>query len=112
MEEPHVRFGSQADMCGATSHVRFAPNSDRESGLPQPVMSALPPKADMCGATRDIRYGPKADMKSFCPCASICSLSLQHIVSRQRAANALECKIADRLDRYVLLNCHQDTGAN
>jgi len=38
-----VRFGSKADMCGAKAHVRFAPNSDRESGLPQTVMSALPP---------------------------------------------------------------------
>ena len=27
-----VRFGSKADMCGAKGHVRFAPNSDRESG--------------------------------------------------------------------------------
>src|SRR5262249_8550386 len=56
--EPHVpcdpsanvRFGSKADMCGATRHVRFAPNSDRESGHRQTVMSALPPKADMCSA--------------------------------------------------------------
>jgi hypothetical protein len=30
-------------MCGATSHVRFTPDSDRESGFPQTVMSALPP---------------------------------------------------------------------
>jgi hypothetical protein len=30
----------------AQSHVRFTPNSDRESGFPQMVMSALPPKAD------------------------------------------------------------------
>jgi len=36
-------------------HVRFAPNSDRESGLPQTVMSALP--------TRDVRFGPKADIE-------------------------------------------------
>jgi hypothetical protein len=43
--------------------VRFAPNSDRESGLPQWVMSALPPKADMCGATRDVRFGPIADIE-------------------------------------------------
>src|SRR5215468_2272163 len=57
-----VRFGSKADICGAKRHVRFAPNSDRESGLPQTVMSALPPKADMCVATRDVRFGPKADM--------------------------------------------------
>ena len=43
----HVRFGSKADICAATSHVRFTPNSDRESGFPQTVMSALPPKADI-----------------------------------------------------------------
>src|SRR5262245_13872511 len=45
-----VRFGSQADMCNAKCHVRFSPNSDRESEIPQKAMSALPPKADMCGA--------------------------------------------------------------
>ena len=42
--------------------VRFTPNSDRESGFPHKVMSALPPKADMCGATRDVCYGPIADI--------------------------------------------------
>src|SRR5262249_1859600 len=47
------------------SHVRFTPNSDRESGLPQTVMSALPPKADTCSATRDVCFGPKADIASF-----------------------------------------------
>ena len=31
------RFGSIADMCGAPTHVRFIPNSDRESGFPQKV---------------------------------------------------------------------------
>src|SRR5262245_24972679 len=56
-----VRFGSKADICTAPAHVRFTPNSDRESRHPQPVMSALPPKADMCGATRDVRFGPIAD---------------------------------------------------
>jgi hypothetical protein len=30
----NVRFGSKADMCGAPTHVRFTPNSDRESGHP------------------------------------------------------------------------------
>jgi hypothetical protein len=45
-------------MCGATSHVRFAPNSDRESGFPQTVMSALPPKADMCSALAHVSFGP------------------------------------------------------
>jgi hypothetical protein len=42
-----VRFGSEADICNATAHVRFTPNSDRESGLPQTVMSVLPPRADI-----------------------------------------------------------------
>ena len=58
----HVRFGSKADICAATSHVRFAPDSDRESGFPQTVMSALPPKADVCGALAYVRFGPIADM--------------------------------------------------
>ena len=59
----NVRFGSKADICGATSHVRFTPNSDRESGPPQKVMSALPPKADMRGATSDVRFGAIADIR-------------------------------------------------
>ena len=29
-----VRFGSLADICTAIGHVRFTPNSDRESGFP------------------------------------------------------------------------------
>jgi hypothetical protein len=57
-----VRFGSLADICSAKGHVRFAPNSDRETGFQQTVMSALPPKADMCGATGDVRFGPIADI--------------------------------------------------
>jgi hypothetical protein len=46
-----VRFGSKADICAATSHVRFTPNSDRKSGFPHKVMSALSPKADSCAAS-------------------------------------------------------------
>jgi hypothetical protein len=57
-----VRFGSKADICIAKSHVRFAPNSDRESEFLQRVMSALPPKADMCSAAVHVRFGPKADI--------------------------------------------------
>ena len=34
----------QKQTCGAISHVRFTPNSDRDSGLRQTVMSALPRK--------------------------------------------------------------------
>jgi hypothetical protein len=37
-------------MCVAKPHVRFAPNSDRESEIPQNAMSALAPKGDMCDA--------------------------------------------------------------
>src|SRR5215813_8601593 len=58
----NVRFGSKADICAAKSHVRFTPNSDRESGFPQTLMSALPPKADMCGALAHVCFGPQADM--------------------------------------------------
>ena len=54
-----VRFGSLADICSAKSHVRFTPDSDRESGFPREVMSALPPKADMCSAPGDVRFVPK-----------------------------------------------------
>jgi hypothetical protein len=42
-------------MCAAKSDVRFASNSDRESGFSQNVMSALTPKADMCSAKEDVR---------------------------------------------------------
>jgi hypothetical protein len=57
-----VRFGSLADMCGASPHVRFATNSDRESGHLLRGMSALPLKANMCSALTDVRFGPIADM--------------------------------------------------
>jgi hypothetical protein len=70
---PLVRFGSKADISGATSHVRFTPDSDRESGFRRKVMSALPPKADMCGATRDVRFGPEADSRSKKDCYSMTS---------------------------------------
>jgi hypothetical protein len=42
-----VRFGSKADMCSASTHVRFTPNNDSESEFPQRALSALPPKADI-----------------------------------------------------------------
>src|SRR5262249_25292784 len=61
----HVRFGSKADICSAKPHVRFTPISDRESGFPQTVMSALPPIADMCSAIRHVCFGPKADIGCY-----------------------------------------------
>jgi len=58
----HVHFGSLADICSAKGHVRFTPNSDRESEIPQKVMSALPRKADMCSALAYVCFGPIADI--------------------------------------------------
>jgi hypothetical protein len=58
----NVRFGSKADMCAAKRHVRFTPNSDRESEFPKKFMSALPPKADMCSALAHVCFGPIADI--------------------------------------------------
>jgi hypothetical protein len=48
--------------CAAKSDVRFTPDSDRESGFPHKVMSALPPKADMCSAPAYVCFGPEADI--------------------------------------------------
>ena len=53
-----VRFGSKADICNASTHVRFTPDSDRESGFPRKVMSALPPKADIGGDGWNVRFVP------------------------------------------------------
>src|SRR5262249_15102952 len=58
----NVRYGSEADICAAKSDVRFTPNSDRESGLPQTIMSALSPIADMWGANGDVGDGPITDI--------------------------------------------------
>jgi hypothetical protein len=55
-------LGSKADIRAAKGHVRFAPNSDRKSGYPHKVVSALPPTADMCSALAHVCFGPKADM--------------------------------------------------
>jgi len=60
-----VRFGSLADICSAKGHVRFTPNSDRESGFPHKIMSALPPKADMCSALAYVCFGPIADIATY-----------------------------------------------
>lgn len=50
-----VRLGLQADLRAAKRRVRFTPNRDRERGLPQNVVSALPSKADVCGAMAHVR---------------------------------------------------------
>jgi hypothetical protein len=48
-------LGKKQTMCSAKGHVRFTPNGDRESEIPQKAMSALAPKADMCAAATDVR---------------------------------------------------------
>ena len=61
-----TRFRSlgQKQTCAAQEGMSaLPPNSDRESGFPQTVMSALPSKADMCGALGDVCFGPIADME-------------------------------------------------
>jgi hypothetical protein len=59
----NVRFGSEADICSAIGHVRFTPNSDRESGFPQQAMSALPPKADISWCQSNARFVPIAEYR-------------------------------------------------
>jgi hypothetical protein len=61
MEEPHVRFGSKADICGATNHVRFTPNSDRESRHAAKGHVCFTPESGLCGALAYARFGPIAD---------------------------------------------------
>jgi hypothetical protein len=49
----------KADICSALDDVRFTPNSNRESGFPQTVMSALPPKATCAVQTGMSALGQK-----------------------------------------------------
>src|SRR5262249_13107718 len=79
MRSADVRFGSEADMCAAKRDVRFTPNSDRESEIPQKAMSALAPKADMCSAIVHVRFGPIADS-----CTATNSISIRS--ARQRGS--------------------------
>jgi hypothetical protein len=70
-QDRDVPYGSGTDICSAKWHVRFTPNSDRESGL-QKTMSALPLEADICIAQAHVCYGPKADIQPLRPRALIC----------------------------------------
>jgi hypothetical protein len=49
---PNVRFGSLADICSAKRHVRFAPNSDRESGFPANGHVRFTPESGHAQCTR------------------------------------------------------------
>src|SRR5262245_55967948 len=103
----HVRFGSKADICAAASHVRFAPNSDRESRHPGKVMSALPSNADICSAQRHVCFGPKADIASgrngFRPSALPTPAKLSRI-------GRIDRRLAFRRFQLVACSCANLTG--
>ena len=58
-------LGHEQTFAPQKTDVRFSSNSDRKSGFPQRVMSALHLKADVCGANRHIRFGPIADIRKL-----------------------------------------------
>src|SRR5262245_7014650 len=98
-------LGQKQDTCSASIHVRFAPNSDRESGFPQTVMSALPPKADMCAATRDVCFGPKADTGqppafSLCSAAN-CLCSMPNIVDQAPNTTVTRSVVYEIVTMYI-----------
>ena len=69
--QAYVRFGSLADICSAKGHVRFAPNSDRESGFPANGHVRFTPESGHVRCTRPCLIWAKADIAR-----------LVHIVSR------------------------------
>src|SRR6476660_2310531 len=92
-----VCFGPIADICTPTrstrrrDHVRSIRDSDRESGLPQTVMSALLLKADMCGATSNVGYGPIADIRNDPTFGRpICDLEVAALVFLSRRSRGLQ----------------------
>ena len=102
----NVRFGSLADICSAKEHVRFTPNSDRKSGFPHKVMSALPPKADTCSALAYVCLGPKADIDSVHSITSSARIAgkawLPNIATAQSASTSdhlsLDCGQSEQQD--------------
>ena len=97
LHKHHVRFGSKADICAATSHVRFTPNSDRESQPPAKVMSALPPKADMCGALGHVCFGPIADIATGNQIGDLRHVMSGHANNKQSNAETHRNKPSTRL---------------
>jgi hypothetical protein len=97
LRDPNVRFGSKADICAAKTYVRFTPNSDRESGFPQKVISALPPKADMCEALADVCLGPIADIAATYSISSSARPSSDGVTLRANAFAVLRFMINSTL---------------
>jgi len=57
----HVRFGSKADICAATSDVRFTPNSDRESRHASNGHVCFSPESEVCADASSERKDPDTD---------------------------------------------------
>src|SRR4029450_12201107 len=84
----------------------FTPNSDRKSGFPHRVMSALPPKADTCSALAYVCLGPKADIDSVHSITSSARIAgkawLPNIATAQSASTSdhlsLDCGQSEQQD--------------
>jgi hypothetical protein len=62
-DQSDVRFGSEADMCNAPTHVRFAPNSDRESRHAANGHVRFTLESRHVRRNQQCRYGPRADIE-------------------------------------------------
>jgi hypothetical protein len=61
----NVRFGSQADICAATRHVRFTPNSDQKSGHAAKRYVCFTPESGLMQCNSHVCFGPIADIWLF-----------------------------------------------
>jgi hypothetical protein len=75
-----VRFGSEADICGAPTHVRFTPNSDRESGLRQTVMLLYLSKRTYAVQWLKSALGQKQTLRRLLH--TKCLVSVDHLVRK------------------------------
>src|SRR4029078_6214780 len=57
----NVRFGSKADICAATSDVRFTPHSDRESRHASNGHVCFSPESEVCADASSERKDPDTD---------------------------------------------------
>ena len=102
----NVRFGSKADMCGAPTHVRFTPNSDRKSGhlLVGPSSTkcgpAMPRERASCTASsttcwlhlsRGIDFGFLGDRLSIC---LICAGVIPRMPYPRRSSSAIASRLS------------------
>ena len=79
-----VRFGSQADISTAQRHVRFSPNSDRESEFAQKGHVRFTPKSRHVQCTRPCPLWAKSGLMQRSK-----GLLFDHLVA---ASSAAECR--------------------